>query len=49
VEQVLPEISLGQTWLIDQSATIRLQRQNVPYMEQMWVDEMLDKLNHPPR
>jgi peroxiredoxin len=49
VEQVLPEVGLGQTWLIDPPATIRLRRSNVPYMEQMWVNEMLDKLNHPPK
>jgi thiol-disulfide isomerase/thioredoxin len=49
VEQVLPEVILGQTWLVDQAASIRLRRQNGPYMEQMWVDEALDKLNHPPR
>jgi hypothetical protein len=48
-EAVLPEVMLGQTWLIDQTARIRLQRQNWPYPEQVWVDEALDKLNHPPR
>jgi len=49
LEHVLPELMLGQTWLIDQSASIRLRRPNVPYMEQTWVNEMLDKLNHPPK
>lgn len=49
VEQVLPEVILGQTWLIDQTAGIRLQRQGAPYPDQWWVDEALDKLNHPPR
>lgn len=49
VEQVLPEVTLGQTWLVDQSASIRLRRQNVPYTEQMWVDEAIDKLKHPPK
>lgn len=48
-EQVLPEIMLGQTWLVDQAAAIRLQRQSGPYLEQVWVDEALDKLNHPPK
>jgi thiol-disulfide isomerase/thioredoxin len=47
VEQVLPEVTLGQTWLVDQVAAIRLQRQNGPYLEQVWVDEALDKLNPP--
>ena len=49
VERVLPEVSMGQTWLVDQSAAIRLQRRNVPYLEKVWVDEALDKLNHPPK
>lgn len=49
VEQVLPEVILGQTWLIDQTASIRLQRQGAPYPDQWWVDEALDKLNHPPQ
>jgi peroxiredoxin len=49
VEQVLPEVILGQTWLIDQTAGIRLQRQGAPYQDQWWVNEALDKLNHPPR
>ena len=48
VEQVLPEVILGQTWLVDQAAAVRLQRQSRPYLEQVWVDEALDKLNHPP-
>ncbi|MGA2588402.1 MAG: redoxin domain-containing protein [Bryobacteraceae bacterium] len=49
VEQVLPEVILGQTWLVDQTASIRLQRQNGLYLEKVWVDEALDKLKHPPR
>jgi thiol-disulfide isomerase/thioredoxin len=49
VEQVLPEVILSQTWLIDHAAAIRLQRQSGPYLEQVWVDEALDKLNHPPK
>src|ERR1039457_6439965 len=49
VERVLPEVSMGQTSLVDQSAAIRLQRRNVPYLEKVWVDEALDKLNHPPK
>lgn len=49
VERVLPEVILGQTWLVDQAASVRLQRQNTPYLEQVWVDEALDKLNHPPK
>jgi peroxiredoxin len=49
VEQVLPEVVLGQTWLVDQSASIRLRRQNGPHLEQVWVDEAIDKLNHPPK
>ena len=49
VERVLPEVILGQTWLIDRSASIRLRRQNTVYLEQVWVDEALDKLNHPPQ
>ncbi|MGC9947085.1 MAG: redoxin domain-containing protein [Bryobacteraceae bacterium] len=49
VEQVLPEAAMGQTWLIDPGASIRLQRPNGLYMERLWVDEALDKLNHPPR
>ena len=48
LEQILPEFILGQTWLVNQAAIIRLQRQNAPYADQRWVDEMLDKLNHPP-
>jgi hypothetical protein len=44
VEQVLPEVILGQTWLVDQTASIRLQRQNGLYLEKVWVDEALDKL-----
>ena len=47
VERVLPEVMMGQTWLVDQEASIRLQR-NGTYLEQLWVDEALDKLNHPP-
>jgi predicted Zn-dependent protease len=49
VEQVLPEVNLGQTWLVDQAASIRLRRQNTPYLEQVWVNEALDKVNHPPQ
>jgi len=49
VERVLPEVVLGQTWVIDGDAKIRLQRQPTPYLEQLWVDEALDKLNHPPQ
>jgi thiol-disulfide isomerase/thioredoxin len=49
VEQVLPEVNMGQTWLVDQAASIRLRRQNTLYLEQVWVDEALDKLNHPPQ
>jgi thiol-disulfide isomerase/thioredoxin len=49
VEQVLPEVILGRTWLIDRASAIRLERQNVPYLEQVWVEEALDKLNHPPK
>jgi hypothetical protein len=48
VEQVLPEVILGQTWLLDGDASIRLHG-NGPYLEQLWVAEALDKLNHPPR
>jgi len=48
VERVLPEVTLGQTWLVDPAASIRLQRQSGPYLEQVWVVEALDKLNHPP-
>jgi hypothetical protein len=48
VERVLPEIILGQMWLVDRSGRIRLQRQNGPYLQQVWVDSALDKLNHPP-
>jgi thiol-disulfide isomerase/thioredoxin len=48
LEQVLLEVILGQTWLVDQAAAIRPQRQSGPSMEQVWVDEALDKLNHPP-
>src|SRR5207253_9597323 len=42
VEQALPEVILGQTWLVDQAASIRLQRHSGPYPEQVWVDEALD-------
>jgi thiol-disulfide isomerase/thioredoxin len=49
VEQVLPEVILGQTWLVDQAAGIRLRRQNGPFTEQVFVDEGIDKLNHPPK
>lgn len=49
VERVLPELILGQTWLVDNGANIRLQRENGPFTEQLWVDEALDKLNHPPK
>jgi peroxiredoxin len=49
VEQVLPEVVLGQVWLVDRAGRVRLQRQNWPYTQQVWVDEALDKLNHPPR
>ena len=49
VEAVLPEVILGQTWLVDQAANVRLQRENWPYPQQVWVDEALDKLNHPPK
>ena len=45
LEQILPEFILGQTWLVNQAGTIRLQRQNAPYADQRWVDEMLDKVN----
>ena len=48
VERVLPEVILGQTWLVDRSASIRLRRLNGPYLQQVWVDAALDKLNHPP-
>jgi peroxiredoxin len=49
VEELLPEFVLGQTWLVDQAASIRLQRHNGFYMEQEWVEEAIDKLNHPPK
>jgi thiol-disulfide isomerase/thioredoxin len=45
-ELVLPEVMLGQMWVVDGEGRIRLQRQGGPYIEQMWVDEALDKLNH---
>jgi peroxiredoxin len=48
VEQVVPEVVLGQTWLIDPAARIRLQQQSPPFPEKVWVDEALFKLNHPP-
>lgn len=48
-EQIMPELMMGQTWVIGRDAHLRLQRQNVPYMEPLWVSEMLDKLNHPPQ
>jgi thiol-disulfide isomerase/thioredoxin len=47
MQEVLPEVMLGQVWLVDGEGRIRLQRQNAPYMEKLWVDEALDKLNHP--
>jgi hypothetical protein len=46
VEQVLPEVTLGQVWVVDQAAAVRLQRLSEPNLEQVWVDEALDKLNH---
>jgi len=49
VDQVLPEVTLGQTWLIDPAANIRLQRLGGPFLEKLWVDEALDKLSHPPK
>ena len=49
VEQVLPEAVLGQTWLVDREARIRLRQESGPFMEQVWVDGALDKLNHPPQ
>ena len=48
-EAVMPEATLCQAWLIDDSAKLRLRRVNAPYLEQVWLDEALDKLNHPPR
>ena len=49
VEHVLPEVILGQMWLVDQTASIRLRRETGPFTEQAWVDEAIDKLNHPPK
>jgi peroxiredoxin len=49
VEQVRPEGPVGQTWIVDQSGRIRLRLESPPFMEQVWVDDALDKLNHPPR
>ena len=48
VEQVLPNVLLGQTWLVDRAARVRL-RQDWSYPHRVWVDEALDKLNHPPQ
>jgi hypothetical protein len=47
-EAVMPEATLCQAWLIDDAARLRLRRVNSSYPEQVWVDEALDKLNHPP-
>ena len=32
-----------------ESLHLRLQQQSGRYLEQVWVDEALDKLNHPPK
>lgn len=48
VEWVQPEVNLSQVWVVDRDARIRLLRQDTPYEDQIWVDEALDKLNHPP-
>jgi peroxiredoxin len=48
VEQILqPQLILGQTWVIDASGSIRLFRQKESLTPQVWVDEALEKLNHP--
>jgi thiol-disulfide isomerase/thioredoxin len=44
VEQMIPRVILGQTWLVDGAASIRLQRINTPMTQQALVAEAVYKL-----
>lgn len=47
-ERILPEVILGQIWMVDKAGRIRLRRQEWGFSDQLCLDEALDQLNHPP-